>query len=67
MAAISILFRNVFKNPQHLSARADLEYLRAARLHLQRNIDARSINCRFNLLFDKMERAAEQVLANVDK
>jgi hypothetical protein len=38
LASIGILYRNIMKNPSQVSARADLEYIRAGKAHLECHI-----------------------------
>ena len=65
MAALSVLYRNIFRFPQQLSTRADLEYFRAGKFHLQRDLDKFAINEELGHLFDEMLRSAEELLKKV--
>ena len=58
MAAISILFQNIFKYPHKHSARADLEVLRAGQYHFERHVHPLRFNDRLKSLFQKMQAVA---------
>jgi hypothetical protein len=63
MAAISILFHNIFKYPRKHSARADLEILRAGQYHFERHVHPLRFNSRLKSLFQKMQTAAEELVS----
>jgi hypothetical protein len=62
MAAIAILFQNIFKYPEKFSARTDLEILRAGQHHFHRHVHPLRFNPQLRSLFSKMQTAAEDLL-----
>ncbi|CZR55558.1 uncharacterized protein PAC_05446 [Phialocephala subalpina] len=62
MAAISVLFENIFRYPHRLSARTDLEFLRAGEFHFERHVHPLRFNSQLGRLFQKMQAAAEELL-----
>lgn len=59
MAAVSVIFRNILKHPTALSARTNLEYLRAGTMHVLSNLAADGPMKHFRALFQDLQRAAE--------
>ncbi|KAH7417766.1 fungal-specific transcription factor domain-containing protein [Cadophora sp. MPI-SDFR-AT-0126] len=62
MAAIAVLYRGIFKQPQSLSAKTDLEYFRAGKIHLVRDIHEMNLSSTLRNLFDEMLASAEALL-----
>jgi hypothetical protein len=62
MSAISIIFANIFKDSKKMSARTDLEFLRAGHHHFERHVNPLRFNARIRTLFQTMQAAAEEVL-----
>ncbi|KEZ45100.1 hypothetical protein SAPIO_CDS2530 [Scedosporium apiospermum] len=61
-AAMAVLYRNICKNPLHLSARADLEHLRACKLHLERDTPNDVIGPVLKTLFANMVVSAHDLV-----
>lgn len=61
MGAISVLYRNIFKYPNRMSAKADVEHLRAGRIHFARHIGPAGIITTLDKLFQAMLTSAELV------
>ncbi|KAI1624938.1 fungal-specific transcription factor domain-containing protein [Exophiala viscosa] len=62
MTAISIIFANIFKYPQKMSARADLEFLKACHYHFTQQVNPYRFNPRMRNLFHKIMSSAESLL-----
>ena len=65
MAALSMLYRNIFRFPEQLSTRADLEYFRAGKFHLKRDLDKLALSEELGHLFDEILRSAQDLLKKV--
>lgn len=63
MAAIAVLYRSIMKNPSNMSSRADIEYLRAGKTHLERDMAANIIGPAVKALFDGMLSSAEEMVS----
>lgn len=61
MGAISVLYRNIFKYPHRMSAKADVEHLRAGKIHFERHASSADIMATLDKLFQAMLTAAEKV------
>lgn len=61
MGAISVLYRNIFKYPHRMSAKADVEHLRAGKIHFERHASSADIITTLDKLFQAMLTSAEQV------
>ncbi|PVH79625.1 hypothetical protein DL98DRAFT_572445 [Cadophora sp. DSE1049] len=64
MAALAVLYRNIFRSPERLSARADLEYFRAGKFHLDRDTNKSELRGDMIDLFDNMLTALEDLLSS---
>lgn len=62
MAAISVFYRQIVKEPTRHSARADLEYMRSGTLHVTALLDGVESRRHFRVLFGEMVRVAEEVV-----
>jgi len=62
MAAMAVLYRNICRNPLHLAARADLEHLRACKLHLERDTPHNVTGPSLKALFDYMVTSAHDLV-----
>lgn len=64
MSAIAVLYRSIMRNPSNISSRADLEYLRAGKLHLEHdrpiNIAIPTIIKLFNDMLTTAEEAVQK-------
>lgn len=63
MGAISVLYRNIFKYPHRMSAKADVEHLRAGKIHFERHASSADIITTLDKLFQAMLTSAEKVTA----
>lgn len=61
MGAISVLYRNIFKYPNRMSAKADVEHLRAGKIHFERHASSVDIISTMDKLFQAMLTSAEKV------
>lgn len=61
MSAMSVLYRNIFKYPQRMSAKADVEHLRAGKIHFERHSSSAEINTTLAKMFQAMLTSAEKV------
>ena len=61
MGAISVLYRNIFKYPHRMSAKADVEHLRAGKIHFERHASSADIVTTLDNLFQAMLTSAERV------
>lgn len=65
MSAISVLYRNIFKYPHRMSAKADVEHLRAGKIHFERHTgSAEILTVTLAKLFQAMLTSAERVTSN---
>ena len=68
MAALAVIYRNIFKQPGRISARADLEHFRAGKIYLERDLFHRSseatLGGTMRNLFDNMLESAERLLGS---
>ncbi|KAF2691212.1 hypothetical protein K458DRAFT_412519 [Lentithecium fluviatile CBS 122367] len=62
-AALAILYRNICRNPKHVATRVDLEYFRACKLHLERDVYPGYIVALFGDLLNDMLCSIEKLLA----
>ncbi|KAL3481304.1 hypothetical protein BJX99DRAFT_271242 [Aspergillus californicus] len=62
MAAISIFYRHILKEPTRHSARTDLEHMRNGTLHIATLLDGIGPRSHFRALFKDMLRVAEDVV-----
>ncbi|KAL2826239.1 hypothetical protein BDW59DRAFT_161076 [Aspergillus cavernicola] len=62
MAAISIFYRHILKEPKRHSARADLEHMRNGTLHITKLLDGIGSRSHFRELFKEMLRMAEEIV-----
>ncbi|KAF9875487.1 hypothetical protein CkaCkLH20_06868 [Colletotrichum karsti] len=63
MAAIAVLYRSIMKDPANMSSRADLEYLRAGKMHLYWDMPANVSGPALKALFDNMLSSAEEMVS----
>lgn len=64
MAALSIFYRQIFKEPTRRGARANLEHMRNGTLHIVNLFNGVKSNNHFRALFKNMLDAAEEVVRN---
>ncbi|KAL4806519.1 fungal-specific transcription factor domain-containing protein [Aspergillus unguis] len=62
MAAISIFYRQILKEPTRQSVRADLEYMRSGTMHVTTLVEGIESRGHFGALFGEMLRVAEGVV-----
>lgn len=62
MGALAVLYRSILKSPSRLSSRADLEHLRAVRIHLQRDDLQSNFSPSLRALFNNMVKSAEELV-----
>ncbi|KUL81460.1 hypothetical protein ZTR_09857 [Talaromyces verruculosus] len=60
IAAVSVIFRAITRNPRRISVRTDLELLRTGVIHI---LQALRNKPHLKLLFERMEQAAEEVVS----
>ncbi|KAL2276026.1 hypothetical protein FJTKL_01421 [Diaporthe vaccinii] len=63
LGTISVLYRNIFKYPHRMSAKADVEHLRAGTIHFERHASSADIITTLDKLFQAMLTSAEKVTA----
>ncbi|KAJ0423063.1 hypothetical protein BJY00DRAFT_310659 [Aspergillus carlsbadensis] len=61
---LSILYRNLAVHPTRITAKGDLEYFRAGKLHLERHSHPSKLSPTLRGLFENMLQAAEELLAS---
>lgn len=62
VAAIAVLYRSILKDPSNMSTRADLEYLRAGKLHLDWLLPSSVLGPLSKALFNDMVSSAEDIV-----
>lgn len=62
VAAIAVLYRSILKDSSSMSTRADLEYLRAGKLHLDWLLPSSVLGPLSKALFNDMVSSAEDLL-----
>lgn len=62
MAAIAVLYRSISKTPNSFSARADLEYLRVGKVHLERDAPAQVARPELKKFLDGMVSSAQDIV-----
>ncbi|RSL39572.1 hypothetical protein CEP53_013960 [Fusarium sp. AF-6] len=62
MAALGVLYRSISKDPLSFSARADLEHLRAGKMHLDRDIPRNTAGHALMALFENMLSTAQDLV-----
>ncbi|KAF4856171.1 putative transcriptional regulatory protein [Colletotrichum siamense] len=62
MSAIAVLYRSIMRNPSDISSRADLEYLRAGKLHLEHDCPVSIAIPTVTKLFNDMLSTAEEAV-----
>lgn len=61
MSAMSVLYRNIFKFPHRMSARADVEHIRAGKIHFERHARSSDISPSLDKLIQAMLASAEDL------
>ncbi|KAJ9659582.1 hypothetical protein H2198_002995 [Neophaeococcomyces mojaviensis] len=64
MTALSLLYRNIFRYPRRVSAKADLEHFRAGKFHFMNDIPESMISPTLKTLFSGMLKSLEDLLYN---
>ncbi|KAH6950288.1 fungal-specific transcription factor domain-containing protein [Ilyonectria sp. MPI-CAGE-AT-0026] len=62
MPAIATLYRNIMMNPANLSTRADLEHLRAGKIHLDRDLPESIVIPGLKAMFENMLSSAQDLI-----
>ncbi|KAL3457181.1 hypothetical protein BJX64DRAFT_280778 [Aspergillus heterothallicus] len=65
MAAISVLYREIMREPRRHSARTDLEHMRNGTMHVSALLDSVRPRSHFRRLFGEMVRVAEGVVCEI--
>lgn len=62
MAALAVIYRNIFKHRAKSSAKVELEYFRAGKLHLESHGQSEAQGTVLVALFDEMMRKANEAV-----
>lgn len=63
MAALAVIYRNIFRSPKQISAKTDVESLRAGLFHLERQVHPSGLSSMTKGLFRAMVVSAENLVS----